>query len=118
MSGASCFADSRALAMESSPELRMEQEFVIHNGRRVIKGWPEMIEAAQSQTTVSIGGVEWRRVPYGAESFDWGADHQPCHDCAVVKGQLHVLTCDVEQCPACGGQALSCDCLYDDDSEE
>lgn len=106
------------MASEVSPLLSMEQEFVIHNGRRVIKGWPEMIEAAQSQTTVSIGGVEWRRVPYGAESFDWGADHQPCHDCAVVKGQLHVLTCDVEQCPACGGQALSCDCPYDDDSEE
>jgi hypothetical protein len=34
----------------------------------------------------------------------------PCHDCLATKGNLHSLDCDVERCPRCGGQAISCDC--------
>ena len=24
----------------------------------------------------------------------WGADRQPCHDCGVSKGELHIFGCD------------------------
>src|SRR5216683_3513819 len=97
----------------------MEKEFVIYNGQRMVKGWPEKIEAAQSQPTIVVGRIERKRLRYGEETQDWGADHQPCRDCGVIKGQLHVINCDVEQCPVCGGQAITCECDYDgDDSEE
>lgn len=41
-----------------------------------------------------------------------------CNDCGAEKGQYHKEHCDIERCPKCGGQLLSCDCdwthLYHD----
>ena len=31
-----------------------------------------------------------------------------CHDCDVAVGHLHLLGCDVERCPICGEQLISC----------
>lgn len=71
---------------------------------------PAEIERAQGRTHYPIDGEFFARIRYGDESFDWRADTRPCHDCGVIKGQLHVPCCDVEECPKWHTQALSCDC--------
>ncbi len=93
----------------------MDKKMVVENGVEMADGWPQRIEDAQRQETYLIGGRDYQRIRYGAEADDWGAEKQPCHDCAVVKGQFHVPGCDVERCPVCGRQAISCDCPYEDD---
>ncbi len=92
--------------------------YVKHNDVEVMAGWPEEIQAAQKVATYLIGGNELARVRYGDEPEDWGANKRPCHDCAVLKGQLHVLGCDVERCPLCGGQVITCDCPDEGDGEQ
>lgn len=36
-----------------------------------------------------------------------------CHDCGCKEGELHEFGCDMEVCPFCGGQLISCDCVYE-----
>jgi len=68
------------------------------------------IEAAQTQQTFKRKGVTRERIRYGQEITNWKARKRPCHDCDVVKGQIHVFGCDVEECPFCGSQAFICGC--------
>jgi hypothetical protein len=35
-----------------------------------------------------------------------------CHDCDAEEGELHSIGCDMERCPFCGGQLISCECAY------
>jgi len=40
-----------------------------------------------------------------------------CHDCNIVNGGFHHPGCDVERCPKCGGQLITCGCLDDEEEE-
>ncbi len=78
----------------------------------MIAGWQEKIDAAQRETTTLVDGVQLTRERYGHEVPGVSLSH-PCRDCATQPGDFHVVGCCVERCPACGGQAISCDCLDD-----
>lgn len=36
---------------------------------------------------------------------------RPCHDCNTPPGGFHHPGCDMESCPNCYGQLISCNCI-------
>lgn len=52
----------------------------------------------------------------------YGANRRPrqrmperCGDCGVLMGGLHHPGCDMQRCPLCAGQFISCACWFDED---
>ena len=84
---------------------------VEYNGVVMDSDWPAQIEAAQDIKTISIANTLFKRIPFGHEKDMPTERLDNCGDCGVLRGQLHVPECDIEQCPKCIGQLVSCDCL-------
>ncbi len=40
-------------------------------------------------------------------------DEGRCGDCAAKVGEFHHYGCDVERCPKCGEQLITCGCITD-----
>lgn len=67
-------------------------------------------------STIDDAQGDISRIPYGEEEDveDDGTvlyvarDADRCHDCRAEPGELHEPGCDVEQCPICGHQLISC----------
>ena len=70
-----------------------------------------------------IKGKLYNPVKVGDDG-DWyaGEPNSRCGDCGHKYGEIHMEGCDIERCPACGRQMLSCDCgpvyTVEDDADE
>lgn len=49
------------------------------------------------------------QIPYGSEVVTVRTDDR-CPDCGAAWGTLHHPGCDMEECPWCRGQLISCGC--------
>jgi hypothetical protein len=91
-------------------------------------GWcrQEMLEADECKENYIVEypnyGGTLSSIRYGDETRygdDFAKDYKSdkrCHDCNVLLNNYHHPGCDMEECPKCCRQLISCGCL--DDSEE
>ena len=74
-----------------------------------------------SPLPVKHKGKSYPPIKYGDEQI-WQEIGEtpsgPCHDCGAMPGEYHHCGCDVEECPICHGQFLSCGHGVIDDEEE
>ena len=74
---------------------------------------------SQAIKSFRIAGRDFPRVACGYERGDYDeAIGDDCSNCGVPTGFLHMLPCDLEQCPRCQAQALSCGCTYEKRQDE
>ena len=88
--------------------------FVTYQGTTVHHEWPADLVESQFWPTIVCGGAEYARTPYGSEPAPEGFTFQTnCGDCMALIGQYHGSGCDIERCPVCTFQMLSCDCDFE-----
>jgi rRNA maturation protein Nop10 len=63
-----------------------------------------------SLVTVTIQDRRYKRC---IESISDDTKEERCHDCGRLNdgAHYHHLGCDMEKCPVCGGQLMSCNCV-------
>jgi hypothetical protein len=64
-------------------------------------------------TALHLGDLTAAVLPYGREP-GWRATRGRCHDCGVARRGFHHVGCDMQRCPGCGGQLISCGCVWEE----
>jgi hypothetical protein len=74
-----------------------------------------LVSRGKRYKRLRYGYDKWDEVEENEDDLDWNkfTSEHPCHDCFVKKGEYHIPGCDVERCPKCKEQLISCDCKFD-----
>jgi hypothetical protein len=66
---------------------------------------------------IVLNGDTFALIRFGSEPDDWpGYRALTCPDCGVGRGGIHHPGCDIEQCPRCHEQLITCDCAEPEES--
>ena len=69
---------------------------------------------------VDFGDMVADPIRYGHDTrfgFSYFSTTQRCHDCNIKIGGIHHPGCDMEECPKCHGQLISCGCITEKGEE-
>lgn len=61
-------------------------------------------------TTVVLKDGHGILMEFDKSRFHFTEEGGRCHDCGIKHGELHHMGCDVERCPRCEGQLITCYC--------
>ncbi|MDU5081203.1 hypothetical protein [uncultured Tissierella sp.] len=110
-------------------EIINDNNFTIFRGRDFSKEYlpefKEMIEKNKEYDYyIANDGQKYKRIMMGSENkflesigeyerLSELCEREYCHDCLAKKGEYHLFEymCDLERCPVCGRQILTCGCI-------
>jgi hypothetical protein len=88
-------------------------EKVVHrNGREVVEPIPY---GDPKEEWEKFAGPEFADDPVASQIKNPHVDGRHCHDCGTPAGGFHHPGCDMERCPFCLGQLISCGCVGSDE---
>jgi hypothetical protein len=105
--------------------LERANDWTVYRGREIrldeLQAFKQEIEEnSKYKFYISKDGRKAERIRYGDEATRAGdsehdlslyTKYEICDECNAKKGEYHLEICDLEICPFCFGQLLSCDCV-------